>query len=284
MDNLLRIGQVCNLYGISLDTLRYYDRKGLLKPVVDKDSGYRYYSLGHLDVLEMLLIGRYLEIPLDQMKEKIDLESIDGYLDVMEEQSRFIEEKCNQLRKLSLYTQEMMNLFKSLQGFENDMSFKNVVTEKNFNLTVYYAELKNLLSHEDSSRINGIEAFEQWFSYSVGQEGLITENSQTVGLSIKEHIAGADEILDYLERMTAEGKAKIIKISGNYRRISFHGKEEELNKYLYLLCSHFHLSDTVIHIKYKFALLHKDMEHEYFAEIYFYCEDECPGQERKNLL
>ena len=58
MDNLLRIGQVCNLYGISLDTLRYYDRKGLLKPLVDKDSGYRYYTLGHLDVLEMLLIGR----------------------------------------------------------------------------------------------------------------------------------------------------------------------------------------------------------------------------------
>ena len=269
MDNLLRIGQVCNLYGISLDTLRYYDRKGLLKPLVDKDSGYRYYTLGHLDVLEMLLIGRYLEIPLDQMKEKIDLESIDGYLEVMEEQSRFIEKKCNQLRKLSLYTQEMINLFKSLQGFENDMSFKNIMTEENLNITVYYAELKNLLSHEESSGIHGIEAFEQWFSYSADQDGLIIENSQTVGLSIQDHVAGADELLDYLERITAAGKAKIIKISGCYRRICFHGKAEELKKYLYLLCSHFHLSDTVLHIKYKFALLHKDMEHEYFAEIYF---------------
>ena len=269
MEDLLRIGQVCNLYGISLDTLRYYDRKGLLKPLVDKDSGYRYYTLGHLDVLEMLLIGRYLEIPLDQMKEKIDLESIDGYLDVMEEQSRFIEEKCNQLRKLSIYTQEMINLFKSLQGFENDMSLKNIMTEENLNITVYYAELKNLLSHEESSRIQGIEAFEQWFSYCVGQDGLIIENSQTVGLSIQEHIAGSDKILDYLGSMAEAGKAKIIKISGSYRHISFHGKEEELKKYLYLLCSHYHLSDTVLHIRYKFALLHKDMEHEYFAEIYF---------------
>ncbi len=70
MHGLLRIGQVSKLYGISLDTLRHYDRKGLLEPIVDSQSGYRYYTLEHLDILEMILVGKFTEIPLDQMKEK----------------------------------------------------------------------------------------------------------------------------------------------------------------------------------------------------------------------
>lgn len=31
----------------------------------------------------MILIDKYLEIPLEQMKEKIDSESISGYLNMM---------------------------------------------------------------------------------------------------------------------------------------------------------------------------------------------------------
>ncbi|WP_281532626.1 MerR family DNA-binding transcriptional regulator, partial [Anaerocolumna aminovalerica] len=71
MKGLLRIGQVSKLYGISLDTLRHYDRKGLLKPIIDSQNDYRYYSLEHLDILEMILVGKYINIPLDQMKERI---------------------------------------------------------------------------------------------------------------------------------------------------------------------------------------------------------------------
>ena len=67
--------------------MRYYDHKDLLKPIVDKENGYRYYSLDHLDVLEMLLVGKHLEIPLDRIKEKIADESIDGYLAMLEENS-----------------------------------------------------------------------------------------------------------------------------------------------------------------------------------------------------
>ena len=51
MRQLLRIGQVCKLYGISLDTLRHYDKIGLLKPLVTEPSGYRYYYIEQLDIL-----------------------------------------------------------------------------------------------------------------------------------------------------------------------------------------------------------------------------------------
>lgn len=51
MQTILKIGEVNKIYGVSLDTLRYYDKIGLLKPIVDPNNSYRYYSLDHLDRL-----------------------------------------------------------------------------------------------------------------------------------------------------------------------------------------------------------------------------------------
>lgn len=269
MQNLLRIGQVCKLYGISLDTLRYYDHKDLLKPIVDKENGYRYYSFEHLDVLEMLLVGKFLEIPLEQMKERIACESIDGYLTMLEEQRRLIEERRNLLEKLSLYTEEMTSLLKNISAFENDYTFSKVTTEKNPDITIYNMKLKTMFNNEYTSQINGIEAFEQWITYFVNKDGGLAEDSQTVGLSILSPLISDNALRDYLDCLSQEGKVSKHCLSGEYKHISFWGKEDDLREYLSLICSHFNLSHNIINVKFRFALLHKDMKHEYFAEIYF---------------
>ncbi len=269
MQNLLRIGQVCKLYGISLDTLRYYDHKDLLKPIVDKENGYRYYSFEHLDVLEMLMVGKFLEIPLEQMKEKIACESIEGYLTMLEEQRGLIEERRKLLEKLSLYTQEMTGLLKKISAFENDYTFSKVTTEKNPDITIYYMDIKNLFNNKYTSQLDGIEAFEQWITYFVNNEGKLTQDSQRVGLSILNHVISDNDLKDYLDGLSQEGKVSKHCLSGEYKHISFWGKEDDLAEYLSLICSHFNLNHKNINVKFRFALLHKNMKHKYFAEIYF---------------
>ena len=44
MNTMMRIGELSKSFQISIDTLRYYDRIGLLKPYVDPTNNYRYYS------------------------------------------------------------------------------------------------------------------------------------------------------------------------------------------------------------------------------------------------
>ena len=52
----LSIGQMARINHISIQTLRLYDKMGLLKPVaVDAGSGYRYYSI--LQCAKLDLIG-----------------------------------------------------------------------------------------------------------------------------------------------------------------------------------------------------------------------------------
>jgi len=119
MQGLLRIGQVSKLYGISLDTLRHYDRKGLLKPITDSQNDYRYYSLEHLDILEMILVGKYINIPLDQMKERIDSESIDGYLSMVKVQKERINEEKRLLNQLDQYAEDMLEVLTTISTFKN---------------------------------------------------------------------------------------------------------------------------------------------------------------------
>ncbi len=271
MKNLLKIGQVCHLYGISLDTLRYYDRKDLLKPIVDKENGYRYYSLEHLDILEMLLVGRYLEIPLDGMKEKIANESVDGYLSMMEEHGQRIQERRNQLEKLSQYTAEMTSLLKRIRAFENDYTFSSMTFEEKVDITIFNVPINSLFSGRDS-RIEGIESIElieQWVTYHVSKGGDLITDNQTMGLSIPNQTIHDNELRDHLEAMLKTDKVSKYHLSGGYKHIDFWGKEKDLIEYLQLICHTFKLCDTTLNVKFSFALLHKDMAHDYFTEIFF---------------
>jgi DNA-binding transcriptional MerR regulator len=270
MHELLRIGQVSKLYGISLDTLRHYDRKGLLEPIVDAQSGYRYYSLEHLDILEMILVGKFTELPLDQMKEKIDSESISGYLSMMQEQSSRIYEKQKILNQLGQYTDDMLELLKTIAEFQNDYNFSTVTVNKDINLTIYNVDLQTLLSEETIlEQIDGIESFEQWFSYHVKSNGTIVESTETIGLSILDNMINTTILQRGFELASKSDFVSRRHVTGCHGIISFWGKQKELMEYLYKLCLHFDLHDTNLLIKYRFALLHKSMDHEYFVEIYF---------------
>ncbi len=75
---MLKIGEFSKIAQVSVKTLRYYDRMGLLKPAhIDRYSGYRYYSLEQLVRLNRILALKDLDFSLDQIAEllKLDLSS-----------------------------------------------------------------------------------------------------------------------------------------------------------------------------------------------------------------
>lgn len=67
MQKLYSIGEFSKLTNISIDTLRYYDKIGLLRPEqTDADSSYRYYSQAQLVKLDIIKICRNVGISLEQ--------------------------------------------------------------------------------------------------------------------------------------------------------------------------------------------------------------------------
>ena len=66
---LFRIGEISKLYGISVDTLRHYEKQGILKPEQVSHSGYRYYSNRQIWVLNIIRTLRELDVSLPEIRE-----------------------------------------------------------------------------------------------------------------------------------------------------------------------------------------------------------------------
>ncbi|MBO6165199.1 MAG: MerR family transcriptional regulator [Eubacterium sp.] len=65
---LLKIGELAAMAGISVKAMRVYEKKDIIKPVhVDDETGYRYYSAGQLQQLEALLALQDMGVTLNEI-------------------------------------------------------------------------------------------------------------------------------------------------------------------------------------------------------------------------
>ena len=66
------VSQLAKLAGITIRTLHYYDKIGLLKPAERADSRYRYYGKEELHRLQQIMFFRELDFSLKKIKEILD--------------------------------------------------------------------------------------------------------------------------------------------------------------------------------------------------------------------
>jgi DNA-binding transcriptional MerR regulator/ABC-type Fe3+-hydroxamate transport system substrate-binding protein len=98
---LKTIGEVAELAGVSSETLRWYDRIGLLKPQARTEAGYRLYGRQELVRLREILIWRHLGFPIADIAALID----DPGHDLAEAVCRQLELATEQLEKFQAITQ-----------------------------------------------------------------------------------------------------------------------------------------------------------------------------------
>ena len=74
---MMTVHEVSRLTGVSIRTLQYYDRIGLLHPAEYTDAGYRLYDDAALETLQQILLFRELEFPLKDIQRIIQSPSFD---------------------------------------------------------------------------------------------------------------------------------------------------------------------------------------------------------------
>jgi len=70
---MMTVHEVSAITGVTIRTLRYYDRIGLLKPAAHTEAGYRLYDDATLMKLQRILLLRELEIPLRDVARLLTL-------------------------------------------------------------------------------------------------------------------------------------------------------------------------------------------------------------------
>ncbi len=72
-DRILMIGQLARQTGTKVETIRFYEKNGLLPAPSRTDGNYRAYEPGHLSRLSFIRRARELGFSLDQIREFLKL-------------------------------------------------------------------------------------------------------------------------------------------------------------------------------------------------------------------
>jgi DNA-binding transcriptional MerR regulator len=100
----MKIAEVSEKYGLSVDTLRYYERVGLIPPVHRNDGGIRDYNELDLRRVEFIKCMRSAGLPVEILIEYVALvqqgdKTIEARKDILIEQRTLLVDRMNEMQK-----------------------------------------------------------------------------------------------------------------------------------------------------------------------------------------
>ena len=104
---MITVNEVSKLTGVSIRTLQYYDKIGLLHPAEYTEAGYRLYDDAALETLQQILLFRELEFPLKDIKKIVGSPDFD--------RSKALEQ---QIELLTLKKEHLENLIDLAKGLK----------------------------------------------------------------------------------------------------------------------------------------------------------------------
>ncbi len=100
----MKIAEVSEQYGLSSDTLRYYERVGLLPPVNRNESGIRDYNELDLRRVDFIKCMRSAGLPVEVLIEYVALvqqgdKTIEARKEILIDQRKLLVDRMNEMQK-----------------------------------------------------------------------------------------------------------------------------------------------------------------------------------------
>lgn len=114
MQKLYSIGEVADIFKISTNKVRFYEKKGLIIPKRDDENDYRYYTDNDLIKLQTILMYRELNLPIESIKDLFQDESKDNALEHFYTQWDIINSQIHKMKLVQNSLEEIMdNIYES---------------------------------------------------------------------------------------------------------------------------------------------------------------------------
>lgn len=132
--DLLTIGELAKLMNITVRTLQYYDKEGLLTPSSKSEGGRRLYTKKDVVKLHQILSFKYLGFSLEDIKHKlISLDNPDAVVKVLNSQEQLLKAQIEKLKEA----------LSAVQSLRDEVS---LIHEVNFNK---YADIIALIRQKN---------------------------------------------------------------------------------------------------------------------------------------
>jgi MerR family transcriptional regulator, thiopeptide resistance regulator len=107
-----KVGDLAELTGLTVRTLRFYDQIGLFSPSRQTDSGHRLYDASDLSRLQQIVSLKELGLSLDEIKSALDGERITP-AEIVKLQMARVKEQISQQQQL---LEQLQHVSKRMQG------------------------------------------------------------------------------------------------------------------------------------------------------------------------
>lgn len=111
---MVKVNEAAKLAGVSVRTLHYYDRIGLLKPAQVGENGYRLYGEEDFIRLQQILFFKELDFSLEEIKNILDNPRFDRISALKTHKQLLVDKK----RRLENIIQSVEQTIKSIEGGE----------------------------------------------------------------------------------------------------------------------------------------------------------------------
>ncbi|MBA2369700.1 MAG: MerR family transcriptional regulator [Candidatus Protochlamydia sp.] len=121
------VAKLAKISGVSVRTLHWYDKIGLLKPAYYGANGYRYYEAEQLLVLQQIFLFRELGFELKQIEALLKKNNLD-LVRVLSNHRKFLESNLEKTKNLIKTIDKIIQHLKGtkkMHDFELHLNYKN---------------------------------------------------------------------------------------------------------------------------------------------------------------
>ncbi|WP_150254618.1 MerR family transcriptional regulator [Nocardiopsis deserti] len=119
MGNYYTPGQVAERFDLTLDTLRYYEKAGLLRRVERAPSGHRRYRTDDVEMLDMIRCLRETDMPIVRLREFAELiregdHTVPDRLDLLQGHQERLDERMEEMRRCQKVIQHKIDYYRGV--------------------------------------------------------------------------------------------------------------------------------------------------------------------------
>lgn len=170
---LFQIGEIAKMFHLSVGTIRYYEKNGLLQPeYIDDNTGYRYFSSQQFECLNTIRYLRMLDMPIDKIKEFLKNRDINKIQNMLLAQRNSVIEKQKELKIIEKKINNRLKYLDNALNSEFDkIQIKTVESRRIFWLK-NHIKIKTYVNSDFETSIRNLEQNQDEAIVFLGKVGL----------------------------------------------------------------------------------------------------------------
>lgn len=153
---LFKTGTFAKLCNTTKDTLFHYDHIGILKPVLVKTNGYRYYTLNQVYLFDLIVTLKEVGLSLEEIHAYIKRRNTENFVTMLKEKDAQLHQEIKTLTRRRKLLQNTLKLTEiSFDAEENKILFKDYEE-------MYFILSEKITNNDDK---NTFEILSNYFEY-----------------------------------------------------------------------------------------------------------------------